>query len=282
MPLNPTTPCYGKTITGANAAIGCTTPTAATQALTFTGNAVAGETFTIGVNTYTWTSTAASISGQTPYFVLIGADAEHSIINAAAAITGTASKGTLFSNNTNANPVVTAVATSTTVLTITAIAPGADGNGIPVSETMTNASWGSTVTTGGASSALNVDISTGVGTQDVNLTKVGGAAIAIGPSTPAASLPTVSSGATNLNTPAQVTSTGTAATLVIARATRVGCLVKNTSTTGTVWIGAATVTSGTGTPLGPGDAYRFTFTGLVQVIDNGSAHCVVSIWDEYN
>lgn len=156
MPLNPAVPVYGKTIAGANEAIGCTTPTAATQTLTFSGNAVAGETFEIGVNTYVWTSTAANISGQTPYFVLIGADAAASIVNATAAITGTASKGTLFSNNTNPNPVVTAVATSSTVLTITATAPGADGNGIALSETMTNAAWGAATTLGGVSASLQV------------------------------------------------------------------------------------------------------------------------------
>lgn len=156
MPLNPAVPVYGKTTTGANEAIGCTTPTAATQTLTFSGNAVAGETFKIGVNTCVWTSTAADISGQTPYFVLIGADAAASIVNAAAAITGTASKGTLFSNNTNPNPVVTAVATSSTVLTVTATAPGADGNGIPLSETMTNAAWGAGTTVGGISASLQV------------------------------------------------------------------------------------------------------------------------------
>lgn len=156
MPLNPAVPVYGKTIAGANEAIGCTTPTAATQTLTFSGNAVAGETFKIGVNTYVWTSTAANISGQTPYFVLTGADAAASIVNATAAITGTASKGTLFSNNTNPNPAVTAVATSSTVLTITATAPGADGNGIALSETMTNATWGAATTLGGVSASLQV------------------------------------------------------------------------------------------------------------------------------
>lgn len=145
---------WGKTSTGTDAPIGITTPTAASQTLTFSGNAVAGETFSIGVNTYVWTSTASSISGQTPYFVLVGGSASASITNAAAAITGTASKGTLFSNNTNANPVVTAVATSSTVLTITAIVTGADGNGIPLTETMTNAVWGATTTTGGVSGAI--------------------------------------------------------------------------------------------------------------------------------
>lgn len=191
MPLNPAVPVYGKTAAGANEAIGCTTPTAATQALTLSGNAVAGETFTIGWTVYTWSATAAQYTGQTPFFVKVGADAAASIVNAAAAITGTASKGTLFSNNTNPNPLVTAVATSSTVLTVTAIAPGADGNGIVTTETMTNATWGNTTTLNGVSAALNVDISVAGTTQDVNLTKVGGSAVALGPSAAAASIPVV-------------------------------------------------------------------------------------------
>lgn len=154
MPLNPTVPVYGKTTTGANVAIGASTPTAATQALTLSGNASEGETFTVGLTVYTWTAIAANYTGQTANYVKIGVDAATSITNAAAAITGTASKGTLFSNNTRQNPLVTAVATSSTILTITAINPGADGNGISTTETMASASWGAATTTGGVSAAL--------------------------------------------------------------------------------------------------------------------------------
>lgn len=147
---------WGQTGAGPAAAIGCTTPTAASQTLTFSGNAVAGETFSVGPITYTWTSTSSVISGQSPNFVLVGADAEHSIINAAAAITGTASKGTLFSNGTQPNPSATAVATSTTVLTASARGVGADGNVIAVSETMSNAAWAAATLAGGTGSALYV------------------------------------------------------------------------------------------------------------------------------
>lgn len=156
MPLNPATPVYGKTAAGPNEAIGCTTPTAATQALTLSGNANEGEQFTIGLTVYTWTAIAANYTGQTANYVKIGVDAATSITNAAAAITGAASKGTLFSNNTRPNPLVTAVATSSTVLTITATNPGADGNGIATTETMANAAWGAATTTGGVSASLQV------------------------------------------------------------------------------------------------------------------------------
>lgn len=167
MPLNPAVPAYGKTITGANEAIGCTTPTAGTQALTFSGNANEGEQFTIGLTVYTWTAIAANYTGQTANYVKIGVDAATSITNAAAAITGTASKGTLFSNNTRPNPLVTAVATSSTVLTITATNPGADGNGIATTETMANATWGAATTTGGVSASLQV---TGPGGSGIPIT----------------------------------------------------------------------------------------------------------------
>lgn len=189
MPLNPASPVYGKTITGANQAIGCTTPVAATDALTLSGNANEGETFTVGGIVYIWTAIAANYTGQTANYVKIGADAATSIVNGTAAITGTDSKGTLFSNGTKPNPLVTATATSSTVLTVTATNQGADGNGVPVSETMASATWGSTTTLGGVSASLNVDIATAVGTQDVNLTKVGGTSVALGSTTAAASIP---------------------------------------------------------------------------------------------
>lgn len=154
MPLNPATPIYGKTAAGPNEAIGCTTPTAATGVLTFSNQPANGETVTVGPFTYVWTNVTANVTGQTPYYVLIGTNTAGSITNLTAAINGTASKGTLFSNNTRPNTLATAVATSGTILTITATNPGADGNGIATTETMANASWGAGTTTGGVSAAL--------------------------------------------------------------------------------------------------------------------------------
>lgn len=88
-------------------------------------------------------------------------------------------------------------------------------------------------------------------------------------------------GATNLAT-GQITSTGTAATLAVARATRRSVLFTNTDATGSVWIGPATVTAGNGQKLSPGQACAFTWIGLFQVIDDGSDHCVVCVADEYD
>lgn len=124
------------------------------------------------------------------------------------------------------------------------------------------------------------------GTQDVNLTKVGGTAVALGQAVAASSIPVVLpasqiAGAGNLIT-SQVTSTGSAATLAIARATRRSVLFTNTSATGSVRIGPATVTAGNGQILGPGQSCPFTWVGLFQVIDDGATHCVVCVADEYD
>jgi hypothetical protein len=88
-------------------------------------------------------------------------------------------------------------------------------------------------------------------------------------------------GAANLAS-SQVTSTGTAATLAAARATRRSVLFTNKDTTGTVWIGPATVTSSNGQILGPGQSCSFTWVGLFQVIDDTADHCIVSVLDEYD
>lgn len=88
-------------------------------------------------------------------------------------------------------------------------------------------------------------------------------------------------GAANLAT-SQVTSTGTATTLAIARPTRRSVLFTNTSATGLVRVGPATVNAGNGQILGPGQSCPFTWVGLFQVIDDNISHCVVCVADEYD
>lgn len=171
MPLNPASPIYGKTATGANEAIGCTTPTAATGVLTFSGQPANGETVTVGPFTYVWTNVTANVTGQTPYYVLIGTNTAASIVNLTAAINGTASKGTLFSNNTRPNPLATAVATSGTILTITATNPGADGDGFATLSGTANATWANATSTGAVNASLQV-------------TGPGGSGIPVTPSSP--------------------------------------------------------------------------------------------------
>lgn len=88
-------------------------------------------------------------------------------------------------------------------------------------------------------------------------------------------------GAANLAT-SQVTSTGTAATLAVARPTRRSVLFTNTHASGSVRIGPATVTAGNGQVLGPGQSCPFSWVGLFQVIDDNSTHCVICVADEYD
>lgn len=83
-------------------------------------------------------------------------------------------------------------------------------------------------------------------------------------------------------TTSQVTSTGTAATLAIARPTRRGMLFRNTDAANSCWFGPSVVTSSNGFLLKPGDAVIVTSTQLWQIIDDGSNHCAVSICDEYD
>ncbi len=79
----------------------------------------------------------------------------------------------------------------------------------------------------------------------------------------------------------QVIASITAGTLVIARATRVSCLFKNTDASITVYVGAATVTTGNGFPLLPGQSIVVTGQNLFQVIA-ASGSPVIAIIDEYN
>lgn len=72
--------------------------------LVFKANPIAGDTFKVGEETYTW---AASITGTSPsYTVLVGANAAASAANAFAALTGAAGAGTLYGNGTTINPAI--------------------------------------------------------------------------------------------------------------------------------------------------------------------------------
>lgn len=79
----------------------------------------------------------------------------------------------------------------------------------------------------------------------------------------------------------QVATSGTAGTLAIARSTRVSLLVRNLDTSISVYIGPATVTSGSGMLLKPGESVVVTAITLWQVIA-ASGTPAVAIVDEYN
>lgn len=78
----------------------------------------------------------------------------------------------------------------------------------------------------------------------------------------------------------QVTTNGSAQTLVAARATRRSVSIVNTSTLVTAYIGPATVTSGNGHAIPPGSSIESQTTALIQVI--GTTGAVVTFLEEYD
>lgn len=75
----------------------------------------------------------------------------------------------------------------------------------------------------------------------------------------------IAKGATNYAN-GQVTATGTAATLVAARATRRSVLVRNLDASLDVYVGNATVTAGNGMLLKAGESFPIDAVGLIEVI----------------
>lgn len=90
----------------------------------------------------------------------------------------------------------------------------------------------------------------------------------------------INAGATNYVN-SQVATSTVAATLVVARETRRGCLVRNLDTTISVYIGAATVTSANGMLLKAGESVVIQGKGLYQVI-SASGTPTVAVMDEYD
>lgn len=86
-------------------------------------------------------------------------------------------------------------------------------------------------------------------------------------------------GAANVSV-GQVTA-GAAATLVVARPTRRGVLIKNLDTSLTAYIGPATVTAANGLELKAGESVVVSWTGLIQRFA-ASGSPVVAFWDEYD
>lgn len=88
-------------------------------------------------------------------------------------------------------------------------------------------------------------------------------------------------GSANVNTGTLVT--GAAATLVVARPTRVGVTIFNRDAAGgnTVYIGPATVTAANGVAIPPQTSRTVTWVGLIQALA-GSGTPTVDFWEEYN
>jgi uncharacterized phage protein (TIGR02218 family) len=114
------------------------------------GQALAGETVTIGTKTYTWRVSVSTIANE----VKIGNTGADSIKNLVAAVNAGAGSGTVYGSLTTANADATGSANGGRA-TFTAIVSGAAGNGIVSTTTMTRASFnGATFQSGADPSRL--------------------------------------------------------------------------------------------------------------------------------
>lgn len=118
---------------------------AATGVLTFTGNAVGGETLVIGTKTYTWEVALADTDGH----VDVGVDQATSEDNITSALNLGAGSGSKYAASMAAHAEVGTAVDSGATVTVPAIATGAAGNGLATTEAMTNASFGGSTMSGG-------------------------------------------------------------------------------------------------------------------------------------
>lgn len=107
-------------------------------------NVANNDTVTIGTKVYTFKTALTPAEGE----VLIGANADASLLNLIHAINHTGVPGTDYQVAV-ADPNVTAAASVTAhAFLVTAIKDGVAGNGIPTTETSAHLSWGAAVTGG--------------------------------------------------------------------------------------------------------------------------------------
>jgi flagellin len=105
---------------------------AATGTLTFTANAAAADTFTVGSTTYTFVSSLTGAANE----VLVGASTAQSILNLQAAINAASGGGGVaYGAGTVANTDAYASGATATTLTVTANLNGTAGNSIATSDT---------------------------------------------------------------------------------------------------------------------------------------------------
>lgn len=113
---------------------------AASEKLRYTGQPTDGETVEIDGKTYTFQDTLTDVDGN----VQIGATADDSFDNLAAAIDLSGTAGTDYATSMTAHPAVDAANDAANdFMTATAETPGDAGNAITVSTTVTNAEWDS-------------------------------------------------------------------------------------------------------------------------------------------
>jgi len=126
----------------------------AAQTLTTTGTFSDGEVIGIGDRTYTM-KTTLSTSPTVANEILIGANAAASLDNLKVAIDNGATEGTNYSTDTAAHADVTATTNGATTQIVTFRLPGVAGNGVTVSTTAANASWGAPNLAGGVNPIEN-------------------------------------------------------------------------------------------------------------------------------
>lgn len=117
----------------------------ATGTLTLTANAADTETVTLGSTTYTFVNTLTGADD-----VLIGADANETLENLAAAINQGTGAGTVYGTGTVQNTDAGAEAIGGNQLRATAATQGTGGNSVTSTETLADGSWAAATLENGA------------------------------------------------------------------------------------------------------------------------------------
>lgn len=118
---------------------------AAIGTLTLTAVPLNTETVTLGSKTYTFQTVLVDAANN----VLIGADEEASLDNLKAAVNGEAGAGTLYGTATVINTDASLTDLPGDQVLATAITPGAAGNSLATTETVTGGSWSAATLLGG-------------------------------------------------------------------------------------------------------------------------------------
>ena len=119
----------------------------ATVTLTSTGNAATAETLTLGTRVYTLRSGTGTLL---PNEIRLGATASATLDNIKAAVNGAAGEGTTYGLGTVPHETVFAGPKTATTIIFYARQPGAGGNSIASTETLTTNAFGAGTLSGGA------------------------------------------------------------------------------------------------------------------------------------
>jgi len=129
---------------------------AATGTLTFTANPLNTETVVMDAITYKFVTALVSAND-----VLIGATTEDSMDNLKAAVNFEAGEGTTYGTGTVQNATISAIDLPGEQVLATARTPGAAGNSLVTTTTVTGGSWGGGTLAGGADIPSNSEFTVG-------------------------------------------------------------------------------------------------------------------------